>query len=262
MEVIMKNLSLTLAVFGLMLALVGPAAAASTGQVGLGNIFACKDTARVSVFGTSSYAVNRVKIRVFVRSSQSEEYTLRAKTFSENFDGGDFSLDVIVGYSDKAIDAGADIRIDAQLQRQSSGGFVDLGNSVSAYTQVADQFCRGRCAVTINSTDKVPAKGTITLRTHFGSWFRPEGRTYGALPVNAGTALRATFAGLPCGMTARIWYYPATGKDRTPRLLPAQYWPTDFGIDSATDGVVYVTSFARSLPATRPLESDDPYAPK
>jgi hypothetical protein len=248
-------------VFGLMLALVGPAAAASTGQVGLGNVFACKDTARVSVFGTSSDAVNRVKVRVFVRNSQGE-YTLHAKTFSKNLGSGDFSLDVIVGYSDKAINASADIRIDAQLQRQSDGGFVDLGNSVSAYTPVIDQNCQGRCAVTISSTDKAPAPGTLTLRTHFGSWFRPEGRTYGALPVKVGTVLRATFAGLPCGLTTRIWYYPATGKDRTPRLLPAQYWPADFGLDSVTDGVVYVTSFARSLPATQPLESDDPYAPK
>jgi hypothetical protein len=257
----MKKLSLTLAVFGLMLALVGPAAAASTGQVGLGHVFACKDMATVSVSGTSSYAVNRVKVRVFVRDSAGA-YTLRGKAFSGNFDRGDFSLDVIVDYSTKAADAGADVRIDVQLQRQSGGGFVDLGNSVSAYTQAADQYCRGRCAVTINSTDKIPVKGTITLRTHFGSWFRPEGRTYGTLPVKAGTVLRATFAGLPCGMTARVWYYPASGKDRTPRLLPAQYWPDDFGIDSATDGVVYVTSFAKGLPATKPLESDDPYAPK
>lgn len=257
----MKKLLLTLAVFGMMLALAGPAAAASTGQVGLGNIFACKDMASVSVFGASSYAVNRVKVRVFVRDSAGE-YALRGKTFSGNLDRGDFSLDVIVDYSTKAAEAGADVRIDVQLQRQSGGSFVDLGSSVSAYTQVANQYCRGRCAVTVNSTDKAPAKGTITLRTHFGSWFRPEGRTYGALPVNAGKILRATFAGLPCGMTARIWYYPASGKDRTPRLLPAQYWPADFGIDSATDGVVYVTSFAKSLPATKPLESDDPYAPK
>lgn len=257
----MKKLSLTLAVLGLMLALVSPAAAASTGQVSMGDVFVCKDTASVAVFGTSSYATNRVKIRVFVRNSQGE-YTLHAKTISENFGSGDFSLGVIVDYSAKTVDDGADIRIDVQLQRQSGGSFADLGDSVSAYAQVTDKYCRGRCAVTISSTDKAPAKGTLTLRTHFGSWFRPEGRTYGTLPVNAGRALRATFVGLPCGVTARVWYYPATGKDRTPRLLPAQYWPTDFGVDSATGAVVYVTSFARGLPATRPLESDDPYAPK
>jgi hypothetical protein len=261
MEANMKKLSLTLAVFGLMLALVGPAAAASTDQVSLDAVFACKNMASVSVFGTSRYAVNRVKVRVFVGDSQ-DEYTLRAKANSENFGSGDFSLSVLVDYSAQVVDAGASVRIDAQLQRQSAGSFVDLGSRVSVYAQVADQYCRGGCAVTINSTDKAPAKGTITLRTHFGSWFRPEGRTYGTLPVNAGAALRATFAGLPCGAIARVWYYPATGKDRTPRLLPAQYWPDDFGVDSAFGGVVYVTSFAKGLPATRPLENDDPYAPK
>ena len=257
----MKKLSLTLAVFGLMLALVSPAAAASTGQVGVGDVFVCKDMASVSVFGTSIYATNRVRVRVFVRNSQGE-YTLHARASSEDFGSGDFSLGLLVDYRAKTVADGTDIRIDAQLQRKSGGGFANLGDSVSTYTQVTDQYCRDRCAMTLSSADKIPASGVLTLRTHFGSWFRPEGRTYGTLSVNAGAVLRATFIGLPCGVTARVWYYPATGKDRTPRLLPAQYWPADFGVDSATGEVVYVTSFARGLPATRPLESDDPYAPK
>ena len=67
---------------------------------------------------------------------------------------------------------------------------------------------------------------------------------------------------LPCNWTVRAWYYPATGKDRTPKLLPAQYWPNEFAATSQDGANPYATSFAKGLKATAPLESGDPYAPK
>ncbi|MFN8597666.1 MAG: hypothetical protein U0559_15970 [Anaerolineae bacterium] len=102
----------------------------------------------------------------------------------------------------------------------------------------------------------------MTLRSHFGSWFRPEGRLQGALPVLAGQALNGMIVGVPCDVTMRVWYYPATGKDRTPKLLPSQYWPAEYGTAASNGSVTYATSFKLGLPATKPLEADDPYAPK
>jgi hypothetical protein len=257
----MKKVMWVLSVIGLLLALAGPAAAASTSSLAIGNDFVCKDMASVMVTGSSSYATNRVRVSVYLRNDKGE-YKVHQEAVSENFGSGDFSIGVVVSYTARALASGAEVRIDAQLQRQSGGNFDDLGSVVSAYAQVTDKHCLGKCAVTISTGDKAPAKGTLTLRTHFGAWFRPEGRLYGAVPVNANALLRMTFVGLPCGAVVRAWYYPATGKDRTPRMLPAQYWPTDFGVDSATGAIVYTTSFKKGLPATRPLESDDPYAPR
>ena len=81
------------------------------------------------------------------------------------------------------------------------------------------------------------------------------------MPVTAGQKLQNTFPALPCNASARIWYYPSTGKDRTPKLLPSQYWPDGFGL-SGDPAIVYATSFAKGVKATAPLEPDDPYAPK
>ncbi len=215
----------------------------------------------MSVSGASTYATNRVKVSVYLRNSKGV-YKIHQEAVSGNFGSGSFGLGVVVDYGRQALSSDADIRIDVQLQRQSGASFADVGAVASTYVRVADKNCQGKCAVTISTSDKAPTKGTLTLRTHFGAWFRPEGRLYGAIPVNAGAALRMTFVGLPCDVTGRVWFYPATGKDRTPRLLPAQYWPTDFGIDSSTGAVVYTTAFAKGLPATKPLESDDAYAPK
>jgi len=120
----------------------------------------------VFVFGKASYATNRVKVRVFVRNSEGE-YTQRAQTISEEFGSGDFSLGSIVGTHQGRTDTGADIRIDAQLQRQSGSHFANLGSSVSVYPPVIDKYCRGRCAVTVSSTDKARPRATITLAHAF-----------------------------------------------------------------------------------------------
>ena len=56
---------------------------------------------------------------------------------------------------------------------------------------------------------------------------------------------------LPCNWTVRAWYYPATGKDRTPRMLPAQYWPYEFAATSQDGANPYTTSFAKGLKGDR-----------
>ena len=241
-------------------ALAAPAGAASGGSIGVYAAAVCRDTATVSVSGTSSWATNRVRVSVYVLDDKGT-YRLQREAYSDNFGSGDFGFGIVVDYSDKTIAAGKSVRVDVTLQRQAGGNFPAVA-TVSYYASSADQYCKGQCALTISSVDKAPANGTLTVRSHFGSYFRPEGRLHAVIPVTAGKSVFNTVVAVPCDWAVRVWYYPATGKDRTPRLLPSQYWPNDFGVTQNTLSVPYVASFAKGLPATKPLEPGDPYAPK
>ena len=126
----------------------------------------------------------------------------------------------------------------------------------------SDKSCQNKCSATISSTDRAPADGVITVRSHYGSFFRPEGWLHSAMSIKAGQRPFYSVVGLPCNWTIRAWYYPATGKDRTPRLLPAQYWPYEFAATSENGANPYTTSFAKGLKATASLEPGDPYTPK
>ncbi len=259
----MRRLSLSGLIIGLLLAAVMPVSAAplAGGTVGIASTAVCKDTATVAAGGTATYATNRIKIKVYAQNTDGS-FHLHSEAASEQFGSGAYLLAVTVDYSAKPVAAGRVMRIDVQLQRQSGGSFVNDGSLVSTTISAADQSCKDRCSVTIATTDRAPVKGTVTLRTHFGAWFRPEGRLYGAIPVNAGASLRNTVIGVPCGASVRVWFYPATGKDRTPKLLPAQYWPYEYAATELDGANPYTTSFAKGVAATKPLESDDPYAPK
>ena len=264
----MRKLSLIGLMIGVLLAATVPVSAASlgaaplaAGTLGITTAVVCKDTTTVTVAGTAAYATNRVKIRLYKQNAKGVFEWFRTLN-SESFTSGNFMLALTLDYSDNAVAEGRIMRIDAQLQRLSGGSFVDDGSLVSTTLAAADKFCRDKCSVTIATSDRAPVKGTVTLRTHFGAWFRPEGRLYGAIPVNAGAVLNNTIIGVPCGASARVWFYPATGKDRTPKLLPAQYWPNEYAATKLDGSNPYTTSFAKGLAATKPLESDDPYAPK
>ncbi len=259
----MRRLGLMGLIMGVLLAAVMPVTAAplASGTVGIASTAVCKDTANIAVAGTATYATNRVKVRLYRQNSDGSFDWFRTVN-SENFGSGDFMLALTIDYSANAVAAGRVLRVDVQLQRLSGGSFVDDGGLVSSTVAAADRSCKDRCSVTISTSDRAPVNGTITLRTHFGAWFRPEGRLYGAMPVNAGTRVQFTVVGVPCGASARVWYYPATGKDRTPKMLPAQYWPNEYAATVLDGANPYATSFARGVAATMPLESDDPYAPK
>jgi hypothetical protein len=252
-----------LLLLALMLSLVtvSPAAAnGPTGSISIYSVAVCKDTALVTTTGTTTYATNRVRVRINAPDSNGAYY-LHKETYSGNFGSGDFVLPLVVSYSKHSLTEGALVYVDVQLQAMSGDGFIDVGPQLTTSATVTDRLCKNKCAVTVASADKAPANGVITLRTHYGSLFRPEGRLYGVMPVTAGQRLQNTFPALPCHASARIWYYPATGKDRTPKLLTSQYWPDGFGLGGDA-AIVYSTSFAKGVKATAPLEPDDPYAPK
>jgi hypothetical protein len=45
-------------------------------------------------------------------------------------------------------------------------------------------------------------------------------------------------------------------------MLPAQYWPNEFQANALNVTNPYTTAFGKSLKATRPLESSDPFVAK
>ena len=254
----MKKISLILLTIAVLLTLVSPAAASGpTGSMSIYAVAVCKDAAVVTVTGTASNATNRVRVRINAPDSNGNYY-LHKESYSGNFGSGDFVLPIVASYSKHQLAEGTLVYIDVQLQ--SGSGFSDVGPQLTTSATVSDQLCKNKCLVTVSSSDKAPVNGVITLRTHYGSFFRPEGRLYGVMPVTAGQRLQNTFPALPCSVSARIWYYPSTGKDRTPRLLTSQYWPNGFGL-GGDPAITYNTAFARSIKATAPLEPDDPYAP-
>ena len=257
----MKKFGLVLLTMAVLLTLVGPVAASGpTGSVAIYAVAVCKDVALVTVNGSTTYATNRVRVDINAPDSNGVYY-LHKEVYSGNFDSGSFVLPIVASYSKHQLAEGTLVYIDVQLQAMSGNGFVDVGPQLTTSATVSDQLCKNKCVVTVASADIVPASGVITVRTHYGSLFRPEGRLYGVMPVTAGQRLQNSFPALPCNASARVWYYPSTGKDRTPRLLTTQYWPNGFGL-GGDPAITYNTSFAKSIKATASLESDDPYAPK
>lgn len=240
-------------------AATSPASAvAAPASADIYSVTACRDTTTVTVSGSSEYATNRIQASVSYLNDKGKYQVLQQAT-SSNFGSGSFWIPVVLDYHTHPVDADTDLQVIVQLQRSTGGGFINLGDPISTYVKAADKFCLDQCSVTVSTSDRAPANGVITLRSHFGSWFRPEGWLQGEMSVNAGQAVQMTFAGVSCNAWARVWFYPTSGHDRTPKMLPSQYWPDEFGIPAAGAGASYATSFARGLPATKPLEPGDPF---
>ena len=227
---------------------------------GIYSVSACRDTTTVTVSGSSAYATNRIVASVSYLNDDGK-YQLLQQTTSSNFGSGSFWIPVVLDYHTTPVDAGTSLQVIVQLQITSGGGFENFGDSITTYVNAADRYCFNQCSVSISTSDRAPVNGVITLRSHFGSWFRPEGWTQGVVSVNAGQAVQATFADVHCNAWVRAWFYPASGADRTPRMLPSQFWPDEFGMPSAGASASYATAFSKGIPATKPLEPGDPFAP-
>jgi hypothetical protein len=261
MEANMKKISLIGLTLAVLLALAGPAAASGpTGLIGIYSIAACQDTATVAVSGTASAATNRIKAWIYKQNSKGEWIEL-ANTVTAEFNSGNFMMPLALDYFGKQVEGGTPLQVIVKLQSRSGNSYVDVSNA-STTLNASDKTCQNKCSATISTADGAPANGVITVRSHFGSLFRPEGRLHSATPVKAGQRAFYTVVGLPCNWTVRAWYYPASGKDRTPKMLPAQYWPNDFAATTDDGANPYAASFAKGLKATAPLEPGDPYAPK
>jgi len=257
----MKKIGMMALTLVIVLTLVSPVAASGqTGMIGIYSVSACQDTTTVAVSGTTTYATNRIKAWIY-RLNSNGEWVLLADTVTANFGSGDFLTSIVLDYFDKAVSGGTSLQVVVKLQGLSGHSFVDVG-SASTIVNASDKDCQNRCSMTISTSDRAPANGVITIRSHYGSFFRPEGRLHSVVPVKAGQALRYSVVALPCNWTVRAWYYPATGKDRTPRLLTSQFWPYEFAATTADGANPYATNFAKSVKATAPLEYGDPYAPK
>lgn len=258
----MKKISMVLLALVLLLTTAGPSVAASpTGLIGIYSVAACQDTTTVAVSGTTTYATNRIKAWVY-KQDGSGDWVLLANTVTSNFTSGYFLMPLVLDYFGKAVEGNTPLRVDAKLQGLQGNHFIDVSGIVSVYLNASDKTCQNKCSATISSTDRAPANGIVTVRSHYGSFFRPEGWLHSAISVRAGQPIFFSVVGLPCNWTVRAWYYPATGKDRTPQLLPAQYWPNEFAATLQDGANPYTTSFAKGIKATAPLEADDPYTNK
>jgi hypothetical protein len=212
----MKKLNIMLLIVVMLLSLAAPAAAAGpTGMLGIYSVSACQDTTTVAVSGTSTNATNRIKAWIYKQNNKGE-WLLLASTVTANFSNGNFLMPLVLDYFGKAVDGGTPLQVVVKLQGLSGNHFVDM-SSISTILNASDKNCQNKCSVTINTNDKAPADGVITLRSHFGSFFRPEGWLHSAMPIKAGQRAFYAVVALPCSWTVRAWYYPATGKDRTPR---------------------------------------------
>jgi hypothetical protein len=258
----MKKMSVMLLVIVILASLAGPAAASGpTGMIGIYSVAACQDTTTVAVSGTTTYATNRIKARVYKQNDNGDWIEL-AHTVTSNFSSGDFLIPLVLDYFGHAVSGGTPLRVDVKLQGLSGNSFTDVSGIVSSYLTASDKSCQNKCSATITTTDRAPADGVVTVRSHYGSYFRPEGWLQGEVSVKAGQPLLFSVVALRCNWTVRVWYYPSTGKDRTPKMLPAQYWPDEFAATTDDGANPYATSFVRGIKATAPLEADDPYAPK
>ena len=257
----MRNLRLLVIVVLLGLPGALPASAATPGaSAAIHSIAACKDVTTVAVVGSSTYLNNRLYARVYYREPTGKDVLL-TEVYSASFGPGPFMQGVSLSYPTRAVPEGQLLRIDVQLQRLSGGSYVNEGGLITQLVTAADKNCLDKCNVAVDTLDKAPASGTLTLRSHYGSWFRPDGRLHGATPISAGQKARVVFVGVPCGWTVRAWYYPKTG-DKTPRMLPAQYWPNEFQANALNVTNPYTTAFGKGLKATHPLESNDPFVGK
>lgn len=250
-----------LGIVAALFAIALPASAAQPSvSLGIYSIAACKDVTTVVVNGSSTYSNNRLNVNIYHPNAKGE-YVLLKQVYSSSFGAGPFMIAVVLPYTTTAVKAGEVFWIDVQLQRLSGSSYVNAGSLVTQSATAADRTCFDKCSVTVDTTDKAPAAGTLTLRSHFGAWFRPEGRLQGAMPVSAGQKARVAFVGVPCDWPVRVWYYPKSG-DKTPKMLPAQYWPNDFQANELDGTNPYTTSFAKGLKPTDPLEKDDPFVVK
>jgi hypothetical protein len=237
---------------------LGVSAEEGGGITSVYSVVACRDSATVVVDVYSPYATNLVRARVSYLD-ENGAYQYLAQERSSAFGAGHSRVMVTVLYAGRQVDAHTSLMLDVQLKRSYGSSWADVGLPVIYYTSAADRQCAGLCSVVVETSDRAPADGTITLRSRYGSWFRPEGALLGAMSVMRGTRATLTYAGLPCDWTVRAWYYPKTG-DTTPQMLPSQYWPGEYQVTALGGTNPYVTSFAAGLPATAPLEEDDPYA--
>lgn len=233
-----------------------PVAGASNGSIGIYDVAVCRDTTTVAAVGSAAYATNRVGADIYFQNAKGEEVLLQ-QIYTDAFGPGPVSVALTLPYADAGIAPGTLLRVEVRLQRLSGSTFVDV-SVASRHAWAPDKNCFGACSVTVDTADGAPADGVITLRSHYGTWFRPEGWLHGAMPVRAGRSARLTFVSVPCDWTVRAWYYPQTG-DTTPQMLPAQYWPNEFQANILDGTNPYVTSFASGLLATDPLEADDPF---
>ena len=235
--------------------------AAQSVSVSIYTVAACRDVTKVTVQGSSTYANNRLDVGVFRRNNKGE-WKLFRQTFSAAFASGPFMLAVPLDTSKDDPAKGEVLRVDVQLQRLSGRDYVNVGPLLTQNVTVVDRYCLDKCNVTVDTSDQAPTSGTITMRSHFGKLFRPEGRLQGAQPIMAGQKARIVFVGVPCDWTVRAWYYPNSGKDKTPKLLPSQYSPNEFQATELNGTNPYSTSFAKAIAATAPLEEDDPFVVK
>ena len=234
------------------------AAVAGSDSFGIYSITACRDTTTVTVSGWSEFATNRVQASVSYLNDKGVYQVLQQVT-SSNFGSGNFWVPVVLDYHTQPVDEGTSLQVIVQWQRSTGGGFTNVGDPITTYVTAADKYCLDQCSVSVSTSDRAPTNGVITLRSHFGSWFRPEGWLHGAMSVSAGQTVQMTFADVACNAWARVWFYPTSGPDRTPRMLPSQYWPDEFGVPAAGGPAPYAASFARGLPATKPVEPGDPF---
>jgi hypothetical protein len=214
----------------------------------------------VAVSGTASAATNRIKAWIYKLNSAGE-WSYLNYTVTGNFNSGYFMMPLVLDYFGKAVADGTSLQVVVKLQSYDSSKWVDVGET-STIVQSSDKACQNKCSVTISTTDRAPADGVITVRSHYGTFFRPEGWLHSVVSIKRGQFAHYAVVAVPCNWTVRAWYYPATGKDRTPKMLPAQYWPNEFAATLQDGANPYTTSFAKGISATSPLEADDPYAPK
>ena len=257
------KLACTLISVALLAGLAGalPAAAAPSVSLDIYSVAACKDTTTVVVAGSSTYSNNRVEAALYYRDDKGKDVFLSQNT-SPVFSSGPFMLSLTLSYIANSARENEVLRLDVRhLKLSASGKSYEVVSTTTRNVTVADKYCFGKCTVTVDTTDKAPAAGTLTLRSHFGAWFRPEGWLHGAFPVSAGLKARVVFVGLPCDWPVRAWYYPRTG-DKIPKMLPAQYWPNEFQANDLDGTNPYTASFARGLKPTHPLESNDPFVVK
>ena len=249
-----------LIVLGLSAAVLGVSSAqAANGSVSVGiqDVAACTDVTRVLVTGSTTYSNNRLDAGIYYFNDQGQPVLL-SQQYSPAFGAGPFSIQMTLPYTRSAATAGEVLRLDVQVQALSGNSYVNVGPLIMQNVVVQNASCYTRCNVVVSTRDGAPADGTITLRSHFGELFRPEGWLHGALHVLRGGRANLVFVAVPCNWAVRAWYYPKTG-DPTPKLLPAQYWPSEFQATRLDLSNPYATSFAKGLKATAPLEPDDPF---
>lgn len=250
-----KRLSIFVALVAFLVTAVGVTADDAM-VLGFENVVPCRDSTSFIVTVYSPYYNNVLDVAIYYEKDD-EDKLLQELTTSA-FSVGESRLMITLAYPEDKVKAGRPLRIEVQLKRSVAQGYENVGGLVLYHTNAADQKCIGSCILTLFSSDLAPADGNITIRTRYGSWFRPEGILLQAMPITEGTQLDTTFPGMRCGWTVRVWYYPSTG-DTTPKMLPSQYWPGEYLVDGNSVSISYATAFAAALPATAPLEEDDPF---